>query len=284
MTSELGSGFLEKNGLYWGFVPDDADAGGTKQTMSQINEWIDGKSAFYGYYAQAHSGTTFDGSQLLSVLNDVKASGAVFQPAVMPTGGWQGLTASDNSQAVAIAKVMKKFTDEGIEVWLRFAHEVNWYQTDGTYQGSASDFKAGWAAVSAAMDQYAPDVKMFFTPNVASESQYEQYYPTEGRVDIIGIDYYPSKAGSFVSTMQAFHDKYTSDTVKFAIGETGLSQTATMADRLAYVKEITSEDTMKALPNFVGASWFNYLKGGVDFRIVSGDSSVTATTSSFFAV
>jgi hypothetical protein len=50
----------------------------------------------------------------------------------MPTGGWQGLTASDNSQAVNIAKVMKQFTDEGIEVWLRFAHEVNWYQTDGT--------------------------------------------------------------------------------------------------------------------------------------------------------
>lgn len=44
--------------------------------------------------------------------------------AVMPTGGWQGLTESDNSQAVAIAKVMAEFTAEGIEVWLRFAHEV----------------------------------------------------------------------------------------------------------------------------------------------------------------
>lgn len=38
----------------------------------------------------------------------------------MPTKGWAGLTASDNSQAKAIAAVMKKFTDEGIEVWLRF--------------------------------------------------------------------------------------------------------------------------------------------------------------------
>ena len=38
----------------------------------------------------------------------------------MPTNGWTGLTASDDSQAKAIAAVMKKFTDEGIEVWLRF--------------------------------------------------------------------------------------------------------------------------------------------------------------------
>ena len=91
--------------------------------MAQLNAMTNTKSAFYGYYAQARSGTTFDGSQLLAVIDDVKASGAIFQPAVMPTGGWQGLTSSDNSQAVAIANVMKKFTDEGIEVWLRFAHE-----------------------------------------------------------------------------------------------------------------------------------------------------------------
>jgi hypothetical protein len=43
------------------------------------------------------------------------------------------------------------------------AHEVNWYQTDGTYSGTASDFKAGWAAVAGACKTIAPDVKMFFT-------------------------------------------------------------------------------------------------------------------------
>ena len=159
----LTSSFLSKNGIYWGYLPDDGDAGGSKQTMAEIDSWTNAKSAFYGYYAQAQSGTTFDGSQLLAVLDDVKASGAIFQPAVMPTGGWQGLTASDNSQAVAIANVMKQFTDQGIEVWLRFAHEVNWYQTSGTYTGTAADFQAGWAAVSAAIDEIAPDVKMFFT-------------------------------------------------------------------------------------------------------------------------
>lgn len=69
----------------------------------------------------------------------------------------------------------------------RFAHEVNWYQTDGTYQGGVDDFQAGWKAVSDAMDQIAPSVKMFFTPNVASDEEYDKYYPQAGRVDVIGI-------------------------------------------------------------------------------------------------
>lgn len=61
-------------------------------------------------------------------MDDIKACECIFQPAVMPTKGWKGLTADDNAQALSIATIMKKFTDEGIEVWLRFAHEVNWYQ------------------------------------------------------------------------------------------------------------------------------------------------------------
>lgn len=140
---------------------------------------------------------------------DQIVSGGVFQPAVMPTGGWWGLTAEDNQQAVAICKVMKQFTDKGLEVWLRFAHEVNYYQEDGTYQGDVNDFKAGWAAVSAACKEYAPEVKvrlcrsilfaelsltpsrlpqMWYTPNVASEDQYDEYYPDDpSTVDLIGM-------------------------------------------------------------------------------------------------
>lgn len=122
--------------------------------MAEINSAVGKTAAAYGWYGQAISGTPFDGSQLLAVLADVKASKAVFQPAVMPVKGWKGLTSSDNSQAVAMyafihtcllvlpprdsdaspgiapsflhsAQVMKKFTDQGIPVWLRFAHEMN---------------------------------------------------------------------------------------------------------------------------------------------------------------
>jgi len=54
----------------------------------------------------------------------------------MPTKGWSGLTKDDNSQALAIAKVMKKFTDEGVEVWLRFAHEIKYVASLSTLPSS----------------------------------------------------------------------------------------------------------------------------------------------------
>lgn len=160
-SSSIGWGLsgLKKNGIYVGMLPDDGSGGGSSQTISTLNTALGGQAAAQGWYAQAQSGTAFTGSQLTSRMDQIK-QGGVFQPAVMPTGGWKGLTKADNSQAVNICNVMKKFTDEGIEVWLRFAHEVNWYQEDGTYEGDVSDFKEGWAVVAAACKSIAPDVKM----------------------------------------------------------------------------------------------------------------------------
>lgn len=120
--------------------------GGSAQSIQTINSAVGQETAAQGWYAQAQSGTLFDGSQF-SYRKDQILSGGVFQPAVMPTGGWWGLTSNDNqqvsclgaafvrgdgsltarlspSQAVAICKVMKEYTDAGVEVWLRFAHEV----------------------------------------------------------------------------------------------------------------------------------------------------------------
>ena len=260
-------------------LPDDGSGGGTAQTITTLNTALGGSAAAQGWYAQAESGTTFDGSQLTARMDQIKLGG-VFQPAVMPTGGWDGLTSSDNSQAVAICKVMKEFTDEGVEVWLRFAHEVNYYQTDGTYEGDADDFKEGWATVAAACQDLrsAGKLKMFFTPNVASLSEYEEYFPDDiSTVDIIGIDYYPStnspSSTAFVDAMQGFHDKYCSDDLIFAIGETGLGTSATIAQRLAWLEQITSSSTASAMKYFKAVSWFNYDKG-YDFRVtgVTGDT------------
>lgn len=81
--------------------------------MAQLNSDLGTKSSAYGFYAQAHSGTTFDGSQLLNVIDDVKACNCVFQPAVMPVGGWKGLTSDDNSQAVAM-QVSSSFSSSSL--------------------------------------------------------------------------------------------------------------------------------------------------------------------------
>ncbi|KAH9815356.1 family 26 glycoside hydrolase [Melampsora americana] len=267
-------GQLTANNVYIGFLPDEGDAGGTRTTMAQINKAIGTKSAAYGWYAQAHSGTPFDGSQLLAVMEDVKACGCVFQPAVMPMGGWEGLTESDNSQAIAIAKVMKKFTDQGIPVWLRFAHEMNYYQTDGTYNGNAEDFKAGWAAVAAACKKIAPEVKMWWTPNVAADSSYASYAPDDmSTVDLVGIDYYPksiSTGTEFVDTMKSFHDKYAVDGRMFAIGEIGLGYAGSKAERINWLKQIIAAKDQ--LPRMINVSWFNFQKG-YDYRIVDASDS-----------
>ncbi|ORY47092.1 glycoside hydrolase superfamily [Leucosporidium creatinivorum] len=273
---------LSRNQIGIGFLPD----GDNGQKMADITDGLSIKSSYYGWYAQLPAdGADWDGSQLLNVMDDIKACGCIFQPAVMPTKGWTGLTADNNAQALSIATIMKKFTDEGIEVWLRFAHEVNWYQSDGTYQGDADDFKAGWAAVAAAVADNDM-VKMFFTPNIADLSTYQKFFPDDtSTVHIIGIDYYPkSSSESFVDKMQDFYDAYCKDgTIKFAIGETGTGWVATIDERLAWLAQGTAAETATAMPNYVGISWFNYDKEE-DFRLfITGDDSVNSATKDWIA-
>ncbi|KAL8276600.1 hypothetical protein RQP46_011023 [Phenoliferia psychrophenolica] len=125
---------------------------------------------------------------------------------------------------------------------------------------------------------------MFFTPNVASLSVYQKFYPDDpSTVDIIGIDYYPT-AGSgeteFLSTMQGFHDAYclnSSHATLFAIGETGLKTTGTISQKLQWLDAITSTAVKAKMPKLVGVSWFNYIKSDdgvntVDFRIWNSSS------------
>ncbi|KAI5474492.1 glycoside hydrolase family 26 protein [Pseudohyphozyma bogoriensis] len=280
-TNSTGWGLsgVSKNGIYFGFLPDDGSGGGTAQTISAVASSVGLSMApAQGYYAQAESGTTFTGSQLTDKFDEIVANGGVFQPAVMPTGGWSGLTTSDNSQAVAICDVMKTFVDAGLEVWLRFAHEVNWYLSDGTYSGTVDDFKEGWSVVAAACQPLG--VKMWFTPNVADLATYQEYFPDDvSTVDIIGVDYYPTTnsptSTDFLNEMQSFHDAYCSESLAFAIGETGLGQEATIAQRLSWAEAITSSTVASAMPYYIAASWFNYDKGYV-FSIADTDGdSVT---------
>ena len=68
-------------------------------------------------------------------MTDVVNSKAVFIPAIMPTIPFTSITPDVANQ---IAAVLKKFTDQGVEVWLRFAHEMNYYASSasGVYHGS----------------------------------------------------------------------------------------------------------------------------------------------------
>ncbi|TKA51435.1 hypothetical protein B0A53_05348 [Rhodotorula sp. CCFEE 5036] len=267
-----------RNNIGIGFLPDYKT-----QTMAGLTKGLGIKSSFYGWYAQLPKSGAWDGAQLLSQMDDIKACKCIFQPAVMPTNGWAGLTASDDSQAKAIAAVMKKFTDEGIEVWLRFAHEVNWYTTDGTYQGGVEDFKAAWTVVAKAVADN-DKVKMFYTPNVAgSLNDYVHWYPDDpASVDYLGIGkqralppYLGIASESFLEHVQPLYDKYCKDgSTLFAMGETGTGWEATIEERIAWLDQLTSAETAKAMPHYVGIAWFNYDKEQ-EFRLwIEGDDKV----------
>ena len=91
--------------------------------MSTIDSTLGGKANTYGWCSQIPS-SMYDGSQLLEVLNDVVSSRAVFQPAIMPIIPFSHVT---SSVAAQVASALEQFTSKGVEGWLRFGHEMNYY-------------------------------------------------------------------------------------------------------------------------------------------------------------
>lgn len=154
--------------------------------MSELDNALGAQICGYGWYSQCSS-STYNGDQLTEVLNDVVSSGAVFQPAVMPTlndlGDFTSSTASE------IASILGQFTDQGVEIWLRFGHEMNWYLYSGTYHGSASQFVSAWNLMHAAVASN-PLIKMWWSPNVdgSGVQSISQYWPGPDTVDLVGID------------------------------------------------------------------------------------------------
>lgn len=160
--------------------------------------------------------TYFDGSEVLPYVDYLKGTGAIAVLSIMPVyvsinlihpflrladislragQGWGGLTSEDNTQALQTVDVLKQFVDAGIEVYLRFGHEMvrslcaalahayltnifpqNWYTQPNSddaqsgksyYSGGGSEYIEGWKTMAAAVKDALPDVKMFWCPNVS---------------------------------------------------------------------------------------------------------------------
>ncbi|KAL1668958.1 glycoside hydrolase family 26 protein [Schizophyllum commune] len=260
-------GLKAKNGVPWGWLPDS----GAGNTIKEIDDKLGkSKASTYGWYAQITS-STFKGEQLLSQMDDVVDSGAVFIPAVMPS---IDLSKIDEKVASQVADVLKQFTDKGVEVWLRFAHEINWYLTDGTYTGDASSYQTAWANIASAVSS-DDKIKMFWCPNAAgSMDDLAPFWPKDpDTVDLVGIDIYPKKQQTFEDVYGDFYDTYAKGKGKpFAIGETGNgADDASLKEY--WFKQIAEADTGK-FPDFVATCWFEYDKER-DFRLVIDQSEET---------
>ena len=168
--------------------------------------------------------------------------------------------------------MLNQFTDKRTEVWLRYAHEMNYYSEAGSqgghYIGTADEFQTSWAAMSAAVESN-PQIKMFWSPNSASPDALKQWYPKSGRVDVMGIDVYPRKQQSFVDTCGAFCEAFSTAEIPFAIGETGAGPEL----KEFWLRELVNPDAKKACPNYLGFSWFEYDKEA-DFRVITGGSNI----------
>lgn len=267
---------LKTNCLSIGFLPSEGDSASRRYTMAEINEKLGAKASTYGWYAQITS-SGFDGSQLLAVKEDVVASGAVFVASVMPSVNFNQIT---DDVAAQVASVMKQFTDAGVTVWLRYAHEMNWYVSDGTYHGTSEDFLASWKTIYNAACKDNAKVSCFWSPNQAgSASDLQPWWPGEEFVDLVGIDCYP-RSGDDTSSNElfdrlygGFYDAYSKPYgLPFAIGETG----AGTGQKDQWLKTLVTQDKSK-YPNYVSMSWFEFDKEA-DFQIVMTDDATLQKT------
>ena len=106
-------------------------------------------------------------------------------------------------------------------------------------------------------------VKMFWSPNQASSGDLQQWFPTQGKVDLVGIDIYPKGQQSFGDTYGDFCKSFsTAKKLPFVIGETGAGP-----DLKEYWLGQVAAGDASACPEYVGFAWFDYNKEE-DFRVV----------------
>jgi hypothetical protein len=311
-----------------GFYPDEGDAGGTKTYLSHLNaalssNWPSPHRApvinVVGWYAQTYPGEEFTGSQLMPLVQDIKAEyvrcgGAVrmvYEASVMPFQSWTGYTRDNPRKAQEVARVMQALLDASsidddfaiAEIRLRFGHEVNYYTRSGlyppptgVYQGA--DFREAFDQVALACralpGHYSRRIKMFWCPNIASTAsramaEYERFQPTMEYVGYVGIDYYCPAPGcldaaDFVRKMKPLHDKYASRNRPFILGETGLHFDATEGKgtqaKLKWLHVVTGREARSKLPHLSGVSWFNYEKDR-DYRLIYVGPTEAAETAAF---
>ncbi|EOO00154.1 putative glycoside hydrolase family 26 protein [Phaeoacremonium minimum UCRPA7] len=261
-------GMQGHNGIYWGWNPDIENG----VNISMINKATGKKASTYGIFSQIKNANSYDGTQLLRYMDEIKSSDAVLVAHIMPTG----LKFKQVGPEIAadIASVVKKFTDEGIEVWLRFAHEMNYYAKTGYYNGSSEEFIYAWRNVSNAVKEN-DRVLMFWSPNnVKSNDELDPWWPGSDYVQIVGVDLYISSASAtFENTFGSFYDAFAKKYDKhMAIAETSTKPGDTSVKQ-AWVKALAGTD-LNDYPCMKSVTWFELVKS-YDYRIVMGQSSGT---------
>ena len=270
----LPAGCESVNGIGFGWLPDYNGA-----SLKDDENAVQHKNpCFAGYYGQTGLSGWNDGAQITDNIADAQSGGKpypIFIASVMPQGTPFSQFTEGSAVVTSIANAMTKLTAAGFTVYLRFAHEMNWYDSDeggNIYSGSTEEFSKAWGVVSAAVKDI-PGVYMYWSPNFdsnAADLVSSGWYPTQGTVDIVGMDIYPKGGSQFADVYQDFCQHWPN--IPFIIGETGSNNGGSTSDKNAWLKQLTDKSALQACPNYLGFSWFEYLKR-VDFRIATGGNT-----------
>ena len=219
----------------------------------------------YGNYAQITSATSMSGpdSDMEAQANRSSLHGAIYNIALQPFIPFAEVSAT------AVATSLNKILAEGPQIiWLRLAHEVNWYidtnylNTDPSvkYHGTTDEFKAMWQDVAQAVDRSR--VKMFwspippFKPGDTVDTLHAEWFPGSEYVDIVGLDAYgemlSGEPATFEQQMGAFCKKYPE--IPVALGETGWLQGGTAAQKEYWLGQISAKETLTVCPQYIGES------------------------------
>ncbi|CAD6580278.1 MAG: hypothetical protein CYPHOPRED_001178 [Cyphobasidiales sp. Tagirdzhanova-0007] len=249
---------LQRNCAYFGWYPDDGNivygSQGTAQSLQEIDTAVGIPSFAVGGYAHQDNSTYipgdpstyFNGSEIMPFLQQALVANATFVASVEPVHGYGGFTADDSTNLDALIDVLQQFVDAGVVVWLRWAHEFNWYTRPGSdftdptgkgayYGGDAADYVTTW---NTGMDYYT------------------------------SLDAQPSDYLNILGYTQDFHDTFAVPyNLSFWLGETGTRSNST-ANNLQWVETCTSQATCNAMPNYAGLFWFNFDKADIDHNLV----------------
>lgn len=232
--------------------------------MRVINKKLGGPPvSIYGAYSQVTSTTRYDDRQITNQdrFYDIVDLKAVFVAAIMLLIPFDQIS---TDICTKIAATMKKFTDRGVYVWLRFAFEMNWYVRDGPksytgtgdlniiYRGTPAEFFHVWDRLARAIKDNGT-VKMFWCPNIGDDINLQ--WPDLNNVDIVGLDLYPEDMSkTFKEIVKPFHDRYALIYNKpFAISETGV-RGSTADFKIWWLKQLVDSDSKKALSNYVASA------------------------------
>ena len=256
----LGENCYRPNGVPMGWLPDSVNI---STIQNKVNS--DYKPCTYGNYAQITSTSSMaqPNSQMDSQGMPSSLKGAIYTIALQPFIPFAEVSAS------SVNASMNELLAEGPEIiWLRLAHEMNWYtntnpintDTSVSYVGTPAEFKTMWQSVASAVDRSR--VKMFWS----AVPPYKQgdtidtldamWFPGEEHVDIVGLDAYGEVLNgeqvTFDFHMKEFCAKY--PTIPVALAETGWLNGGSAEQKQYWLKQVSSADTMKTCPQYIGES------------------------------